>query len=120
MSGGHWDYRNDELSREVFGWGMYPDYGEAGFEQSFLARKKDPLEDKLMSEMLWDMLCVLHSYDWYICGDNCEETYREDVKRFKKKWLKRGEAELTRREIDVALEETRMELYKALGVKMDA
>jgi hypothetical protein len=119
MSGGHWEYKNDYLSHEIFGWGLYPDYGEDGFEQSAIARKKNPLEDKLMSEMLWDMLCVLHSYDWYASGDTCEETYRKDVARFKKKWLKFSEGELVRREIDAELEETRKELYRSLGVSVE-
>lgn len=116
MSGGCWGYQNDNLSHEIFGWGLYPDYGEDGFEQSAIARKKNPLEDRVLSEMLWDMLCVLHSYDWYTSGDTCEETYRADVARFKKKWLKASAEELTKREIDEALEETRQELYKSLGV----
>ena len=120
MSGGHWNYQNDTLAHDIFGWNFSPDYGERGFKQAPLARRENPLEDKLLSELAWDLFCVLHSYDWYASGDTCEETYREDVLRFKKKWLKRGEAEFTRREIDVALEETRMELYKSLGVNINA
>jgi hypothetical protein len=117
MSGGHWNYQNDSLANEIFGWCCSPDYGQDGFKQAAIAKKYNPLEDKVLSEMLWDMLCVLHSYDWYACSDTCEETYRKDVDYFKKKWLKIPEKELARREIDAALEETRQELYKSLGVE---
>ena len=120
MSGGHWMYQNDTVAQEIFGWNMSPDYGERGFKQAALARKSNPLEDKQLSELAWDLFCILHSYDWYASGDTGEETYREDVERFKRKWLRRSDGELARREIDVALEETRMELYETLGVKMDA
>lgn len=116
MSGGHWSYENDSLAREIFGWWCSPDYGDKGFNQSLVVRQVNPLEDKLLSEMLWDIFCVLHSYDWYACGDTCEETYREDVKRFKDKWVMIPHEELVKREIETALEEARQELYKCLEV----
>ena len=116
MSGGHWDYQNDSLAHEVFGWWCSPDYGEDGFKQAVTARKYNPLEDKMLSEMLWDMFCILHSYDWYASGDTCEETYWKDVEYFKKKWLKMPEHDLARREIEAALEDARQELFKSLGV----
>lgn len=117
MSGGHWDYKNDYLANEMFGWWGSPDYGERGFSQATRARKQDPLEDKQLSELLWDLFCVLHSYDWYASADTGEETYRKDVAYFKKKWLKASTEELTRREIDEAIEETRKELYKTFGIE---
>jgi hypothetical protein len=117
MSGGHWNYKNDSLVYELFGWGFSPNYGEKGFSQAKYARKSNPLEDKQLSEMLWDMFCILHSYDWYACGDNGEDTYRKDVAYFKKKWLKASSEELVRREIDASLEEARQEIYQSLGIK---
>lgn len=117
MSGGHWNYQNDSLAHELFGWGFSPDYGEEGFSQAKDARKSNPLEDKQLSEMLWDMFCVLHSYDWYACSDTGEDTYRKDVEYFKKKWLKASPEELVRREIDANLEEARQAIYQSLGIK---
>lgn len=87
MSGGHFDYRNDNLCHDIYGWGIYPDYGDRGFEQSKLARQLDPLDDIVMSELVFDVFCVLHSYDWYQSGDTGEDDYRADVQRFKNKWL---------------------------------
>lgn len=120
MSGGHWNFQNDSLATDIFPWYFLPNYGEKGFKQAMAARKINPLEDKMMSEMLWDMFCILHSYDWYVSGDTCEETYRKDVAYFKKKWLMVTDKELAKREIDEALEECRQELYQSMGVNGDA
>ena len=117
MSGGHWEYKNDSLAHEIFGWGMDPDYGEDGFSQSRLAATINPLEDAEMSEMLWDMLCVLHSYDWYACSDTCEETYRRDVKRFKEKWLGKPTKARVQRIADHELERVKEVLYKTFGLE---
>lgn len=81
------------------------------------ARRNNPLKDKMMSELCWDMFCVLHSYDWYMEGDTGEEVYLEDVKRFKDKWLKVTGDELVRREIENALSEAREDLYQTFGVE---
>lgn len=120
MSGGHWNYQNDSLANEIFGWDLSPNYGKKGFSQYAAARRSNPLEDKLLSEMLWDMFCLLHSYDWYACGDTCEKTFREDVEYFKKKWLLLPDKDFVKREIDSALEEARMELYRSLGANKEA
>lgn len=112
MSGGYWNYENDNLAHNLFGWQVSPTYGEKGFKQSELARKANPLEDKQLSELCWDMLCLLHSYDWYVSGDTSEATYKSDVKYFKKKWLKATEDELVKAEIDKSIKELKQELYE--------
>lgn len=116
MSGGHWEYKNDYVAQEIFAWRLYPDYGKDGFKDARKARSINPLEDKQLSEMLWDMFCLLHSYDWYISGDCCEETYRADVAYFKKKWLKPTPEDQVRREIEKTLEEAKEELFKTFGI----
>lgn len=113
MSGGHFDYRNDNLCHDIYGWGISPDYGDRGFEQSKIARRADPLDDIVMSELVFDVFCVLHSYDWYQSGDTCEETYRKDVQRFKDKWLKQIPDEQIREIIDDELNVVRGRLYQA-------
>ncbi len=118
MSGGRWNYQNDNLAYELFHW-MCPDYGEAGFSQSMSARKINPMEDKQISELCWDMLCLIHSCDWYKSGDICEDTYEKDIKYFKNKWLKPTSQELAKREIDKSLSEAKEEIYKSLGVEDD-
>ena len=111
MSGGHWDYANDHVATNVFGWCIQPNYGERGFSQSAMARKINPLEDKQLSELCWDMFCLLHSYDWYASGDISEKTYKADVKYFKKKWLKATESELVKAEVDKSISDLKQELY---------
>ena len=115
MSGGLWQYDNDTLAQSIYGWDMLPDYGEDGFSQSTKAWKRNPLEDKLMSELVWDVFCVLHSCDWYKSGDTCEDSYREDVETFKSKWLKGITEDRVREMISRELETARAELEKALG-----
>lgn len=113
MSGGHFDYKNDYLCHEIFGWGVYPDYGDAGFKRSKEARRLDPLDDIVLSELVFDVFCVLHSYDWWRSGDTCEETYRKDVQTFKDKWLKQLREERIKEIIDDELNVVRGRLYNA-------
>lgn len=89
MSGGHWDYQNDSLANAIYQH-CYPDYDladERVKELSIIARKENPLGDKDLSMLLYDLLCVLHSCDWYRSGDTDKEQYKKDVQYFKEKWL---------------------------------
>ena len=115
MSGGVFDYINDRACQQIFQW-MSPDYGEYGFSKAKDARAMNPLKDKQLSELCWDMFCLLHSLDWYESGDTGEETYAEDVKRFKDKWLNKDADVIKREEIDKSIEELREQLYKELMV----
>lgn len=117
MSGGHFNYSNDRTCQDIFGWGIYCDYGEKGFGQSALARELDPLEDVVLSELVFDVFCVLHSYDWYASGDTCEETYRADVKYFKDKWLKPMRGKRAKEIVDSELSAIKDKLYKAFEVE---
>ncbi len=116
MSGGHFNYMNDTLCREIFAWGVYSDYGDSGFEQSKLARKINPMEDRVMSELIFDVFCILHSFDWYQSGDTGEDTYKADVKRFKDKWLKLIPEHRVREIIADELIAMRDELYQAFNI----
>lgn len=113
MSGGAFDYINDRACQGIFQW-MTPDYGEYGFSKAKAAREMNPLEDKQLSELCWDMFCLLHSFDWYVSGDTGEDTYAEDVKRFKNKWLYKDADAIKKEEIDKSIEELRERLYKEL------
>ena len=55
--------------------------------------EEDPLEDREISELVYDVFCLLHSYDWYKEADTSEDTYRKDVKYFKDKWLNKSQDE---------------------------
>ena len=96
MSGGHFDYKDSALKSEMFGWTDVP---------------RNVLEDRELSELTWDLLDVIHAYDWYISGDTCKETYLKEKDKFKKKWLSNRGVNV-RRIIDEAVNEMKAELYE--------
>lgn len=116
MSGGHFEYLDQKLAREMFGWDIDICYGEKGFSKVNKAGAINPLQDREISKLTWDLLCLIYSFDYYICGDTGEETYLEDLKYFKDKWLKPGRKETAKRLIDEECNELRKELYKELGI----
>lgn len=122
MSGGVWNYANDTLAGDIFGWGLDIDYGlnrEEHKISAMQARKADPLEDKELSELVFDVFCLLHSYDWYTSADTGEDTYRADVKAFKNKWLKRSGAQRIKDEIEKTLSEANNSLCRDLLQKLE-
>jgi len=88
MSGGKWDYRDSGACDEIFD--MYPDYGKRGHSLAKKARERNPFKDEDISELVWDVFCLIHSADYCFSGDTGEEDYETDVDYFKNKWL-RGE-----------------------------
>lgn len=116
MSGGHFEYLDQKLAREMFGWNIDICYGEKGFSKVNKAGAINPLQDREISKLTWDLLCLIYSFDYYICGDTGEETYLEDLKYFKDKWLKPGRKETAKRLVDEECDELKKELYKELGI----
>lgn len=116
MSGGYFEYLDQKLAREMFGWNIDICYGEKGFSKVNKAGAINPLEDREISKLTWDLLCLIYSFDYYISGDTGEETYLEDLKYFKDKWLKPGRKETAKRLIDEECDELKKELYKELGI----
>lgn len=117
MSGGRFDYQNDNAAREIFGWSVDVDYGlgEGSYDASVRrARRLDPMEDKQLSELVFDVFCLLHSLDWYKSDDTGAETYLADVAFFKSKWLKGRKKSLEKAEIDKQIDELREDLYRSL------
>lgn len=118
MSGGRFEYMNDNLCNEVFRWCAYPVYGMADnkdYKRSIkTARSINPLKDKVLSEMLYDMFCLLHSFDWAESGDTSEEVYEKDAQYFKRKWLKALPEDIVKEQIAAGVSELREELYHDL------
>lgn len=108
MSGGQFNYSNDGTAREIFGWRVDIDYDLAKRQDDarFVARV-DPLKDRELSELAYDLFCLLHSYDWYRSGDTGEECYRRDVEFFKQKWLGRSAEQRVDFLVDRAIERVR-------------
>lgn len=94
MSGGRWGYMQSTLANDMFNWLVSVDYGDEGRAQSKVARQVNPMGDREISELVWDVLCLIHSRDWNLSGDTCDETYLKDVKAFKEKWFKRTNADV--------------------------
>lgn len=113
MSGGHWEYKNDTACCEIFDWELNPVYGLGGKDHkrySAIARQLNPCEDVEMSELVYDVFCLLHSFDWYASGDNMPETYQKDVEFFKQKWFKSTRSERLKGYVDSAV----FDLYEKL------
>ena len=89
MSGGHFNYSNDTAAREIFGYGVIMGYGLEDLQREAKQVANDnPLEDHEISELVYDVFCLLHSFDWYREGDTDYEVYQKDVAFFKNKWLR--------------------------------
>ena len=103
MSGGHFEYLDSRLKDEIFG---YED------------KVKNVFEDREISELVFDVLDLIHEFDWYYSGDTDKETYLEAKAKFKKKWLGNKGIRI-KRIIDKALDEVRAELYETYGIEKD-
>lgn len=86
MSGGYFEYRDTALCDWVFEYDLSSKYGKHK-DESLKARLMNPLKDKDVSELTYDILCLLHSFDYWQSGDMQEKQYRSDVIDFKRKWL---------------------------------
>lgn len=96
MYGGHFGYMDSSLKSEIFGWTNKP---------------TNAFEDMEISELVWDVLNLIHEYDWYASGDTCEETYLKKKEKFKEKWFVNRDVRV-RRIIDETVERAKSELYK--------
>ena len=120
MSGGFFEYKDSSLARDIFGWDIDFDYNLADKDiekNRAKVRKRNVFEDKEISEMIYDIFCIIHSYDWYTCGDTGPEDYRGDVKYFKDKWFGNTDSERIKLEIDKCTAEIRAELLNEFGLK---
>lgn len=69
MSGGHFDYQNMRMNEWID------------------TLKRDNYDTKEMEQLLESVMNILHSYDWFISGDNAErdfkKVYSEELKKIK-------------------------------------
>lgn len=102
MSRGYFDYRNQTLADDMFGWncGDYP---------------HNIFQDREMTAIAKDVFDVIYALDSYLCGDWGEESYREAVDKFKKKWLKSSRKSILKDMVDKSINELRTELYAMIG-----
>ena len=102
MSGGRFEYADSRLKSEIFGY--------------FAEKPGNVFEDREISELVWDVLELIHDFDWYASGDTCKETYLKKKAEFKKKWLDNRGVRV-RRIVDDALAEVKAELYETYGIE---
>ena len=103
MSGGHFEYLDGRLKDEIF-----------GYEN----KVKNVFEDREISELVFDVLDLIHEFDWYYSGDTGKEEYLEAKAKFKKKWLGGNRGVRIKRTIDAAIDEAKTELYEIYGIEM--
>ena len=104
MSGGNFNYVDATLRDEIYGWSE---------------TWHNVFEDREISELVWDILDLIHDYDWYVSGDTRRETYLKAKADFKNKWLNNRDV-VVKRVVDTAIEEGKAELYETYGIKGDA
>lgn len=100
MSGGHFNYKDSDLKNEIFDWEDKP---------------SNQFEDLEISELVFDVLDLIHEYDWYVSGDTGRENYLEAKRAFKKKWLRKNNLDTLEKIIEGKIESTRIELKEMLG-----
>ena len=97
MSGGSHNYIYSSIALALdipsgtygIGEGKYGNYEE----DVRSAREANPMMDKDLSELMYDVSCLLHSLEWCVSGDIRDEQYMKDVATFKKKWFGRNGSE---------------------------
>ena len=101
MSGGYFDYNDKRLKNDMF-----------GYEHEY----KNPLEDREISNLVYDVLTLLHVFDYYKSGDTGEENYLIEKDKFRNKWLrnKNYQKEVLEQIINDTLQDTKDELLKML------
>lgn len=94
MSGGRFEYIDSRLKDEIFGWTDTP---------------SNVFEDREISELVWDILNLIHDFDWYKSGDTDKETYLKAKAEFKKRWMSNRGVRV-RRIVDEAIQSIKDEL----------
>lgn len=99
MSGGKFGHYNKYLKDEMF---VHSD------------RPNNVMEDDEISELVWDVLNLIHDLDYYQSGDTCRETYIESKKKFKKKWFGNRKIRIEKI-VDKKIERLREEVKEMIG-----
>lgn len=95
MSGGSMDYLFIKVEEEAVG----------------------KMHDAELDEFMQDVAHLLHDAEWWDSGDIIEQTYRESVARFKRKWFGTGGHRSKRLErlIDEKIDQVRKECRQMIG-----
>lgn len=101
MSGGYFDYLDDRLKSEIFG---------------CCEKAKNIFEDREISQLIWEVLDLIHEFDWYKSEDTCKDTYLEAKAAFKKRWFSNRGVRV-KRIVDESITDLKRELYETFSIK---
>ena len=65
--------------------------------------------DPEISALVYDVFCLLHSYDWAESGDTDMDAYQKDVEIFKNQWFKKARKDRIKEMIDISTEKLKEE-----------
>lgn len=92
MSGGSLNYLASTMVESLFDYRVDRDYGKiCDKDNAIIARKLNPMHDRELSELMADVICLLHGLEWLDSCDIGKETYKKCVNKFKAKWFTRKE-----------------------------
>lgn len=80
----------------------------------------NPLGDPEISALVYDVFCLLHSYDWAESGDTDMDAYQKDVEIFKSRWFKKARKDRIKEMIDISTEKLKEDLYQAFGFETES
>ncbi|MBQ7643810.1 MAG: hypothetical protein IJS84_02145 [Spirochaetales bacterium] len=113
---------NDSTASEILGYRIYVGYGldsERHNENYKMVVRDNPLGDPEISALVYDVFCLLHSYDWAESGDTSMDAYQKDVAVFKDRWFKKVRKDRIKEMIDISIEKLQEELYQAFGFETE-
>lgn len=76
--------------------------------------------DPEISALVYDVFCLLHSYDWAESGDTYMDAYQKDVEIFKSQWFKKARKDRIKEMIDISTEKLKEDLYKVFGFETES
>ena len=91
MSGGSHDYIAYRINSELFEDRIETHYENVcDAKNARIARNLNPMHDRELSELMADVMCLLHALEWYDSCDIGQESYKHYINMFKKKWMPRS------------------------------
>lgn len=76
------------------------------------------MHDSQLNAMMEDLVDLLHDLEWWQSCDYSEDTYRESVNKFKKKWFRQTKIDV-QKQIESEFEKTKNELLKEFDYLKD-
>lgn len=85
MSGGAFNYTENTLAYELFGYNTSLDYNH--FDNTKPQKVKNAFYDIGVSRLVLDVFNLIYTLDYYESGDIGKEDYYNALNKFKEKWL---------------------------------